>query len=131
MYDAFSNDFLVPYCLEQMATDPFKVDEILGLVVHRLLCDLTGDVADYRVVTIQERFIKQVIDRCQTPEEVLSHPLLHKFFEQLKTTNEARLCLHYLFRIKCERIDTSFFTVKNLLKTYHRYKKAQDQGKGS
>ena len=68
--------------------------------------------------------MKQVIDSCKGVEEVISHPLLHKFFEQLKMTNESRLCLHYLFRVKCERIDTSFFTVKNLLKTYNRYKKA-------
>ena len=40
---------------------------------------------------------------------------------KLTETNEARRCLHYLFRVKCERIDTSFFTVKNLQKTYLRY----------
>ena len=41
---------------------------------------------------------------------------------RLTETNEARRCLHHLFRVKCERIDTSFFTVKNLQKTYLRYK---------
>ena len=41
---------------------------------------------------------------------------------KLTETNEARRALHYLFRVKCERIDTSFFTVKNLQKTYLRYK---------
>ena len=48
--------------------------------------------------------------------------MLLKFFLKLTEGNEARRCLHYLFRIKCERIDTSFFTVKNLQKTYLRYR---------
>ena len=30
--------------------------------------------------------------------------------------------MQYLFRVKCERIDTSFFTVKNLKKTYEKFK---------
>ena len=55
-------------------------------------------------------------------EEVINSPLLLKFFMRLTETNEARRCLHHLFRVKCERIDTSFFTVKNLQKTYLRYK---------
>lgn len=80
VYDVFSNDFLVPYCLEKLKVEPFKVDEILELVIHRMFRVLTDEVADYRVVTIQERFIKQVIDRCQSPDEVMNHPLLDKYF---------------------------------------------------
>lgn len=41
-----------------MLADPFKVDQLLDLVVHRLFCDLTDEVRDYRVVTIMQRFIK-------------------------------------------------------------------------
>ena len=90
------------------------MDKILDLVVHRLFVDLTAEVMDYRVVTIQEKFIKQVIDSAQSLEEVFTSPLLLKFFNKLTETSEARRCLHYLFRVKCERIDTSFYTVKNL-----------------
>ena len=73
-------------------------------------------------MTIQERFIKQVIDKAQSIDDVVNNKLLHKFFSKLINTNEARRTIHYLFRSKCERIDTSFFTVKNLLKIYERYK---------
>ena len=102
--------------------DPHKVDHILELVTQRLFCDFTAEVPDYRVVTIQERFVKKIIDSAQSVEDVMENPLLHKFFIKLTEGNEARRCLHYLFRIKCERIDTSFFTVKNLQKTYFRYR---------
>lgn len=91
-------------------------------MVHRLFCDYTAELDNYRVVTIQERFIKQVIDGCSSVDEVIHSPLLLKFFMQLTKSNEALRCLHYLFRVKCERIDTSFFTVKNLQRTYQRYK---------
>ena len=63
-----------------------------------------------------------MIDGCNSVEEVIHNPLLLKFFMQLTKSNEALRCLHYLFRVKCERIDTSFFTVKNLQRTYQRYK---------
>lgn len=82
---------------------------------------------NYRVVTIQERFIKQVIDSCTSVQDVMYNPLLLKFFMKLTESNEARRCLHYLFRVKCERIDTSFFTVKNLQKTYLRYKEINEE----
>ena len=52
----------------------------------------------------------------------MDSPLLLKFFVKLTEGNEARQCLHYLFRAKCERIDTNFFTVKNLQRTYLRYR---------
>lgn len=119
VFDAFTGKFLVPYCKENLAAgNPFKVDSILGLVIHRLFCEVTADVMDWRVVIIQERFIKQVIDEANSVEEIKNSPLLLRFFIQLTKTNEARRCLHYLFRVKCERIDTSFFTVKNLQKIY-------------
>ena len=51
----------------------------------------------------------------------MENKILLKFFKQLTETNEARRCLHYLFRLKVERIDTSFFTVKNLQKIYKKY----------
>ena len=73
-------------------------------------------------MTIQERFIKQVIDKSESVNDVINNKLLLKFFSKLINTNEARRTIHYLFRAKCERIDTSFFTVKNLLKIYERYK---------
>ena len=114
VFDAFSNAFLVPYCEEMLQTDPHKVDQMLDLVVHRLFCDLTEEVPDYRVVTIIQRFVQQVINKAESPLEVMQSPLLHKLFSKLIESNEARRCLHYLFRVKCERIDTSFFTVKNL-----------------
>jgi hypothetical protein len=59
---------------------------------------------------------------------VIHNPLLLKLFNKLTETNEARRCLHYLFRVKCERIDTSFFTVKNLQKTYQKYKEIYIEG---
>ena len=131
MFDAFSNDFLLNYCETQMqGNDPFKVDHLLELVIQRLFCDFTAEVPDYRVVTIQERFIKKIIDKTQSIQEVMEHPLLLKFFIKLTEGNEARRCLHYLFRIKCERIDTSFFTVKNLQKTYLRYRDIQRANNG-
>ena len=105
-----------------MQIDHLNVDQIIDLVVHRLFIDLSAEVMDYRVVTIQERFIKTVIDQANSYEEIFYNPLLFKLFESLTKTNEARRCLHYLFRVKCERIDTSFFTVKNLQKTYQKYK---------
>ena len=52
VFDAFTNDFLVPYCQEQMQINHFKVDQILGLVVHRFFCDVTAEVSDWRVVTL-------------------------------------------------------------------------------
>lgn len=61
----------------------------------------------------------------------MNDPLLHKFFMKLTESNEARRCLHYLFRVKCERIDTSFFTVKNLQKTYLRYQDIHRRATGS
>ena len=60
----------------------------------------------------------------------MESPLLNKFFMKLTEGNEARRCLHYLFRVKCERIDTSFFTVKNLQKTYLRYRDHYKASKG-
>ena len=105
-----------------MLVDHLKVDHILSLVVHRLFIDATAEVQDWRVVTIQERFIKQVIQKAESVNDVINNKLLHKFFSKLIATNEARRTIHYLFRAKCERIDTSFFTVKNLLKIYDRYK---------
>ena len=45
-----------------MQKDHLKVDQLFDLVVHRLFNDYTAEVMDHRVVTIQERFIKQVID---------------------------------------------------------------------
>ena len=107
------------------------VDELLDLIVHRLFVDHTADVPDYRVVTIQERFIKQVIDQARSVDDVIKNPLLLKFFMKLTETNEARRCLHHLFRVKCERIDTSFFTVKNLQKTYLRYKELAQSASAS
>lgn len=68
-----------------------------------------------------------MIDKAQSVEEVFRSPLLHKFFAKLIESNEARRALHYLFRGKCERIDTSFFTVKNLQKTYLRYKDIHEE----
>ena len=38
--------------------------------------------------------------------------------------------MHYLFRVKCERIDTSFFTVKNLQKIYLRYRETYKSSHG-
>ena len=108
-----------------MLVDHLKVDHILSLVVHRLFIDATAEVQDWRVVTIQERFIKQVIDKAQSVDDVVNNKLLLKFFNKLTNTNEARRTIHYLFRAKCEKIDTSFFTVKNLLKIYERYKEVQ------
>ena len=35
-----------------MIEDPFKVDEMLDLIVHRLFTDLTEDMPDLRVVII-------------------------------------------------------------------------------
>ena len=72
-----------------------------------------------------------MIDRAQSPEDVVNDPLLLKFFMKLTETNEARRCLHYLFRVKCERIDTSFFTVKNLQKTYLRYQEIHRRATGN
>lgn len=122
VFNAFSGTFLVPYCEQHIVHDPFKVDHLLDLVVHRLFCDMTDEVSDYRVMIIQQRFIQQVIEKANTVEDVIKSPLLHKFFAKLTESNESRRALHYLFRSKCERIDTSFFTVKNLQKTYQRYK---------
>ena len=110
-----------------MQANHFKVDQVLGLVTHRLFCDVTAEVSDWRVVTLQERFIKQIIDQSNSVSEVMNNPLLHKFFTTLTKSNEATRCLHYLFRVKCERIDTSFFTVKNLQKTYLRYKELHQE----
>ena len=56
--------------------------------------------------------------------------MLNKFFMKLTEGNEARRCLHYLFRVKCERIDTSFFTVKNLQKIYLRYRETYKSSLG-
>ena len=44
-----------------MQKDHLKVDALFDLVVHRLFNDYTAQIMNYRVVTIQERFIKQVI----------------------------------------------------------------------
>ena len=110
-----------------MQINHFKVDQILGLVTHRFFCDVTAEVSDWRVVTLQERFIKQIIDQSNSVSEVMNNPLLHKLFSALTKSNEATRCLHYLFRVKCERIDTSFFTVKNLQKTYLRYKELHQE----
>ena len=46
-----------------MQKNHLKVDKLFDLVVHRLFCDYTAEVMDHRVVTIQERFMKQLIDR--------------------------------------------------------------------
>ena len=119
---------MLSYCDEKIHKDPFKVDQLLELVIHRLFVDMSSQVADWRVVTIQENFIKQIIDRSKSINDIMSDPILLKFFQQLTETNEARRCLHYLFRVKCERIDTSFFTVKNLQKIY---KKFQESGRAS
>ena len=109
------------YCDENINKSPFKVDQLLELVVHRLFVDMTTQVADWRVVTIQESFISQIVARSSTIDEIMNDPILIKFFQQLTESNEARRCLHYLFRVKCERIDTSFFTVKNLQKIYRKF----------
>ena len=55
-----------------MLVDHLKVDHILSLVVHRLFIDATAEVQDWRVVTIQERFIKQVIDKAETVNDVIN-----------------------------------------------------------
>ena len=130
VFDAFSEKFLFTYCEEKLATDPAKVDQMLDLVVHRLFTDLTDEVPDYRVVTVVQRFIKQVIDKAETVSDVMHSPLLHKLFAKLTESNEARRCLHYLFRSKCDRIDTSFFTVKNLQRTYQRYRDIHYEANG-
>jgi len=44
VFDAFSDKFLVPYCLEQMSKNHLKVDSLFDLVVHRLFSDYTGEV---------------------------------------------------------------------------------------
>jgi hypothetical protein len=54
-------------------------------------------------------------------------PLLNAFFQQLTKTNEARRCINYLFKYKCERIDLSFLTMKNLQKIYLKYAEIHDQ----
>ena len=58
VFDAFSNQFMVPYCTELMTKNPLKVDRLFDLVIHRLFNDYTAQVMHHRVVTIQERFIK-------------------------------------------------------------------------
>ena len=95
---------------------------MLDLVVHRLFTDLSDEVPDYRVVTVVQRFIQQVIDKAQSISDVMDSPLLKKLFVKLTESNEARRCLQYIFRGKCSRIDTSFLTVKNLQRTYQRYR---------
>ena len=52
VFDAFSNQFLVPYCIDQMQKNHLKVDKLFDLVVHRLFCDYTAEVMNHRVVTI-------------------------------------------------------------------------------
>ena len=54
-----------------METDPAKVDQLLDLVVHRLFCDLTDEVPAYRVVIIQQRFIKKIIEKAQSVEDIM------------------------------------------------------------
>lgn len=44
VFDAFSNNFLFPYCQEQMISNPLLVDQIFDLVINRLFIDVTGDV---------------------------------------------------------------------------------------
>lgn len=80
VFDAFSANFLVPYCKKQLKVSPFKVDAILELVTHRLFTDLTDEVMDWRVVVLQERFIKQVIDEAETVQDIIHSPLLLKYF---------------------------------------------------
>ena len=53
--------------------------------------------------------------------------MLNAFFLQLTKTNEARRCINYLFKYKCERIDLSFLTMKNLQKIYLKYVEVYDQ----
>ena len=52
VFDAFSNNFLVNYCEDKLKEDPFKVDQMLDLVVHRLFTDLTEETPDQRVILI-------------------------------------------------------------------------------
>ena len=61
IFDTFSNRFLAEFCEKWIYTDELKVAKFMGLVVHRLFTDLTAQVQDWRVVTIQERFIHLMI----------------------------------------------------------------------
>ena len=122
IFDTFSEKFIPQYCDHLLAKkDILGLNSFLGTVIHRLFVDLTGQVQDWRVVNIQERFVHQMVKSAGKIDELFTNPLLHNWFSQTTKTNEARRCLHYLFKIKCERIDTFFFTVKNIYRIYLRY----------
>lgn len=61
------------------------------------------------------------VDRAETLDDLQDNPLLASWFRQLTLSNEARRCINYLFKAKCERIDLSFLTMKNLKKVYLKY----------
>jgi hypothetical protein len=96
------------------------------MVVHRCFLDLTSQIQDWRVVQIQERLIEREIALAPDVATLEESPFLNAFFQQLTKTNEARRCINYLFKYKCERIDLSFLTMKNLQKIYLKYAEIHD-----
>ena len=70
---------------------------------------------------IQERLIERAVSLAPDVQSLEDSPILNAFFLQLTKTNDARRCINYLFKYKCERIDLSFLTMKNLYKIYIRY----------
>jgi hypothetical protein len=65
--------------------------------------------------------IESAVAKAPDVESLEDDPFLNAFFLQLTKTNEARRCINYLFKQKCERIDLSFLTMKNMQKIYLKY----------
>ena len=62
------------------------------------------------------------MEKCATVDDLQDSKLLSAFFYQLTLTGESRRCVNYLFKSKCERIDVSYLTMKNMKKVYNKYR---------
>ena len=62
IFVTFSEKFVPQFCNHLNAKkDILGLNSFLAFVVHRLFVDLTGQVQDWRVVNIQEKFVHKMV----------------------------------------------------------------------
>lgn len=117
----FTDKFIPSFCNQtpaEYARDPDRLDGFMEMLVSRCFVDLTAEVKDRKIVEVQERLITNAIEAASDANSLATSPVLTSWFGALTNSEEAKQCVAYLFKNKCERIDQNFLSMKNLQKVY-------------
>ena len=121
IFQKFIDGFLIKECEIAFSKGLSReADKLLYMAVHNMFIEPTNQHQDWRVVEISQRLIQHEVNKASSIRELKESKLLSGWMKQLRKTSEARRCIHYMFKQKCQRIDFNYLSNLNMMRIYER-----------